>query len=439
MDNSPKGVLKALESRFPWITNLISEKTLLWILEIFLIVASFFKDIPTGSVAVMALGIILITYALIDPKTIKKLTSQWISWERYEYNKEERQTAVQAGQKEIPPEIKEKLDQIAEDAKRRKDDERAPEDYLVLAGEAWEEKKYEDGLRLAYSGLNLDPQDSRTRAGLYNVLGVIYINLQVYSLAEENCHKAIQTDQKFFLFHYNLGVFYSDQKKYAEAEAPYQKALELDPNYAPAHNNLGSIYLDQKKYSEAEMEYQKALESDPGYISAYYNVGTLYSNQKRYEEAEVAFKKALELDPKYAAANNNLGNLFLNQKKYPEAEAAYQKSLELDPNKAITQNNLGCLYIELNRLPEAGDHITRALKLDSTNPVFHVSLGELFMKQGKLEEAEVVLNKALELNPDYEVAQENLEKVRKMRAEDEDSPDRPTLDKGKAKSKKFPK
>ena len=83
MDNSSKNPLKNLEEKFPWIANLISEKTLLWVLGIFLIVASFFKEIPTGSVAVMVLGIILITYALIDPKTIKKVSSKYLSFERY--------------------------------------------------------------------------------------------------------------------------------------------------------------------------------------------------------------------------------------------------------------------------------------------------------------------------------------------------------------------
>ncbi len=154
---------------------------------------------------------------------------------------EEKQIATQAGQKEVPPEIKQKLDQFAKDAKRRKDEERAPEDYLVLAGEALDEKKFEDGLRLAYTGLHLEPKDKRTRAGLYNIIAVIYDDLKSHFLAEKNYRKAIQSDDTFSVPHYNLGNLYKDQKKYELAEASFNKALILDPDYKEAQENLDKL------------------------------------------------------------------------------------------------------------------------------------------------------------------------------------------------------
>ena len=371
MDNSPKNWLKALETRFPWISNLLSEKKLLWILAVFLILAGTFTNISSGSAIVIGLGIVLIILAIIDPKTIKKLSSKWFSLERHEYSEEERQTAVKVGQKEISPEIKQKLDQIAEDAKRRKDEERAPEDYLVLAGEAWNEKKYEDGLRLAYTGLQVESKDKGTRAGLYNVLGTTYSMLKSYSLAEKNYRKATQTDDTFSLPYYNLGVLYNEQGNYEEAEKAYQKALELNPKYTMAHNNLG----------------------------------VLYSIQKSYDEAEKAFQKALELNPEDARFHNNLGNLYSDQENYDEAEKMYQRALELNPEDARFHNNLGDLYCD----------------------------------QKKYDMAEVALNKAVELDPDLKEVQKSLEKLRKLRGGDEDSPAHPTLDMGKAKSKEPPK
>ncbi len=333
MDNSPDNPLKILEEKFPWLPKLFSDKKLLWILAVFLILAGTFTNISSGSAMVIGLGIILIILALIDPKTIKKLSSKWFSFERHEYSEEERQTAVQAGQKEVPPALKKKLTRIIVDARKRKDEERAPEDYLVLANEAWRGKKYEEGLALAYVGLHLEPKDPRTRAGLHTVLGLIYSGLKSYPLAEENYQKALEIDSNFVDTHYNLGNLYSDQKQYAKAEVAYHKALELDPKDADAHNNLGS------------------------------------------------------------------------------------------------------LYAQLNRLPEAEDNINRALELDANEPIHHVSLGELYVKQENLNEAEASFKKALELDPDLKEAQNNLEKVRKLRDEDKDSPAHPTLDLGKEKSK----
>ena len=263
MDNSPDNPLKILEEKFPWVPKLFSEKKLLWILAGFLILAGTFSNISSGSAIVIGLGIILIILALIDPKTIKKLSSKWFSIERHKYSEEERQTAAQAGQKDVPPEIKQKLTRIIVDAGKRKDAERAPEDYLVLANQAWEEKKYENGLGLAYSGLRLAPKDPRTRAGLYNIIGIIYSNLKSHSLSEKNYRKAIQIDDTFSLFHYNLGNLYADQKKYDLAEAEYKKALELDPKDADAYCNLGALYSEQKKYELAEAALNKALELGP--------------------------------------------------------------------------------------------------------------------------------------------------------------------------------
>ena len=367
MDNSEKNPLKTLEEKFPWLPKLFSDKKLIWILAVFLIFAGTFTNISSGSAIVIGLGIVLIILALIDPKTVKKLSSKWFSLERHEYSEEERQVVVQVGQKEISPEIKDKLNQIADEAKKRKDEERAPEDYLVLANEAWRGKKYEEGLALAYVGLHLEPKVPRTRAGLHTVLGLIYSGLKSYPLAEEN----------------------------------YQKAIQLDQKISAHYNNLGSLYLNQKKYIEAEAAYQKALEIDSNFVDTHYNLGNLYSDQKQYAKAEAAYHKALELDPKDAGAHNNLGSL----------------------------------YAQLNRLPEAEDNINRALELDANEPIHHVSLGELYVKQEKLNEAEASFKKALELDPDLKEAQNNLEKVRKLRDEDKDSPAHPTLDLGKEKSK----
>ena len=177
-----------------------------------------FKGKERISIAPLSIATVLIIIGAVGPYTLKDISLKWgkgggeLNITRRVVSEEERQIAAQAGQRDIPPEIKQKLDQIAEDAKRRKDEERAPEDYLVLAGEAWDEKKYEDGFRLAYAGLNLEPKDPRTRAAIYNLLGLINHGLESYSLAEKNYQKAIEIDDTYSSPHNNLGILYRSQK-----------------------------------------------------------------------------------------------------------------------------------------------------------------------------------------------------------------------------------
>tara|TARA_B100000959_G_C14971609_1_gene619950 strand:+ start:1883 stop:2806 length:924 start_codon:yes stop_codon:yes gene_type:complete len=268
-------------------------------------------NVKTGSiVTVFFTAIIFLIVAAVNPYEIIKIAYSQkggLSIERHISLPEERKEILKIAQdeplKKVDEEEKEKL---IEAAKNRSDERRSAEDYLALTAEACRTKKYDDGLKLAYAGLNLDPEDKRIKATLINRIGFIYGELKELSLAKKHFKKAIELDSTFFWPHYNLGVFYNDQKKYAEAEKEYKKAIELNPEDVRSHNNLGITYMNQNKNAEAEKEYKKAIELEPEEAHPLFNLGLLYTNQKKYAEAEKEYKKAIELDPDNTLAVNNL-------------------------------------------------------------------------------------------------------------------------------------
>jgi len=289
------------------------------------------------------------------------------SFKRREASPEESKILKKAAQELPPAEIKIKAEKLIEAAEKRKEGERAPEDYLALALKAWKDKNFDEGLGLAYSGLNLNPKNKKTQAGLYNALGLIYPNFKSYELSEENYKKAIEIDEKAYWLHNNLGTVYYHQKKYNDAERAYKEALRLKPDYFYAYNNLGIIYAEQKKYALAETEFNETLKLNPNSLNAHSNLGFLYYLQGDYQKAEKKFKECLHLNP----------------------------------DDADTYNTLGLLYFDLKRWEEASDHFGQALSHDQSSSESIAGKAITLLRLGKDDEALALFRKAVSLDPEF--------------------------------------
>ena len=236
------------------------------------------KTEKTSIRAFITAGLILIVIAAIDPYTISKIVvGKWLSIERHQPSKEERKSVLKLATDTattISPEEKEKL--IVE-AKLRPDQRRSPEDYLILATEAWRAKEYDEALQFAFAGLSLKPDDPRVKATLILRIGSIYFDFNIPDLAIKYYKEAMEEDPEFSWPHNNLGLLYQSQMKYVEAEDEYKRAIELDPEYAMPHNNLGNIYGGQKKYAEAKEKYREAIKIDNNFELAKDNLKRLQS------------------------------------------------------------------------------------------------------------------------------------------------------------------
>ena len=161
---------------------------------------------------------------------------------RREAPQEESEILKEVTQENPPEEIKIEAEKLIEAAEKRKEGERAPEDYLALAFKAWEDKNFEESLGLAYSGLNLNPKNKETQEGFFNTLGILHREIKSYKLAEKNFKKALEIDEEAYWVHNNLGVLYSHQKDFDRAKDYINLALKINPQYAKGYNNLGLVF-----------------------------------------------------------------------------------------------------------------------------------------------------------------------------------------------------
>lgn len=287
-----------------------------------------------GLIFIATLTIILGTLFPTLQKFTFKLGNAEFSGTRYVPPEIERKEFIEFGQTgNRQAEISDEKKKLVENAKKRPDEKRSPEDYLALATEAWRAKELDKGLNYTFSGINLDPQNIEVKATLLNRLGSIFYDLNNDALASKYYRKAIDVNPKFHWPHNNLGVLYSRQfSKYKEAEEAYKEAIRLKPDFVMGYYNLGVLYFSNNKETEAEVAYKEAIRVKPDYAEAHYNLATLYFKQYKYKEAEAEYKETIRLRPDFATAYYNLGFLYSSQNKFNEGEVAYKEAIRLNPD-----------------------------------------------------------------------------------------------------------
>jgi len=262
--------------------------------------------------AIVTLGLmtafaVLMTVGL---HTIKKFWTKWGGFERHITSKEERKIATDiASKKELTPKEKEEIKPLLEEAKKRTEPERSPEDYLVLASEEWRAKRFDSALDMVWAGLALKPENKRVKSAFFNLLGLIYLSQKKLKLSEEMLKEAKILDPEYPAPYNNLGNLYREQGKHDEAKQEFREAIRLNPKLAKAHGNLGNLYREQGKYNEAEQELQEAIRLDPELAIPHNNLGSVCAITKQFKEAAKAFQKAVELDPNNKAIQDNLKKL----------------------------------------------------------------------------------------------------------------------------------
>ncbi len=275
----------------------------------------------------------------------------------------------------------------------------------------------------AVYGLKSESVDNYDKAGLYNLLGMLYsyqnnpkktelYYLKAIELYEELARKNSERYNSYLAVSYNnAGVFYELQGQPDRAEEYYLKAIELrevlarenperyNSYLADSYNNAGNFYDDQGQPEKAEKYYLKAIElrealarENPERYNAdlamsYNNAGIFYELQGQPDRAEEYYLKAIELhealtrenperyNPELAGSYNNAGIFYANQGQPDKAEKYYLKAIELyealareNPERynadlAMSYNNAGVFYKNQGQPEKAEKYYLKAIEL----------------------------------------------------------------------------
>lgn len=161
---------------------------------------------------------------------------------------------------------------------------------------AFENGDYEISMVKFKDALDIEPSLVHVRTNL----GISYIKLRKYELAEKELEMVLEKLPDNFLARYHLAVAYYYNNREKEGLVECQKALELatEPSDSSlATNTMGVIYGFMGEIDKEIEYYQKAIELMPDFVEPYMNLAYAYQKKFNDDEAISYFQKVIEMIP----------------------------------------------------------------------------------------------------------------------------------------------
>ena len=133
------------------------------------------------------------------------------------------------------------------------------------------------------------------------------------------------------------------------------------------------------------------------------------------DRAVELYKNSLEIHPT-AEAHTYLGWTYHDQGNAEAAIAECKRAIAIDPDFGNPYNDIGAYLIALGRYDEAIPWLERAVSAPRYGPRHypHFNLGRAYFAKNMLKRARECFQKALDVEPDYNLAREAVDSLRRM-------------------------
>ncbi|NOG61454.1 MAG: type IV pilus biogenesis/stability protein PilW [Proteobacteria bacterium] len=187
------------------------------------------------------------------------------------------------------------------------------------------------------SNKNIRPSRGTNEVAQANLnLAIAYLKEGKYENALENLEKAKLADPGHSATYNVLGLLYQQINEPKKAEQNYKKAISLNSNDSSTMNNYGNFLCGQDRLEEALNTFSNAA-NNPLYATpeiALTNAGScLYNNHKK-SEAKEKFQEALQINPKVPQALIRMSEFALDDFNYLSARAYLQRFQEVSRHTA---------------------------------------------------------------------------------------------------------
>ena len=247
--------------------------------------------------------------------------------------------------------------------------------------------------------------------------GQEYLNAKNTQLARLHFAMALQHEPTNPTAFVGIGQALYLQGEGNQAREAFSQALKADPSNNAALLGIALIYRQQAFHSTAVEYLERILENAPDQVEALSELAINQDAMGQEAAAEALHRRVVALRPEDPSAFNNLGFNALLQGHYPEAVEAFRQALILRPDDKQVRNNLATVHA-LNGDEELA---LQQFEVAVGKPAAYNNLGYIYMTQGEWDKAERAYKKALDLSPTFYLrAQENLERLNRMRAKTEE-------------------
>jgi tetratricopeptide (TPR) repeat protein len=193
----------------------------------------------------------------------------------------------------------------------------------------------------------------------------------------------------------------------------YWGAYELLTNTLPDHANdevtnlnLAIIWDAWGQYDLATLYGERAIANGMATAQAFETMGQIALHQNQPDQAIAWYKQSLD-QSRTASALANLGYAFMLKSEWEESKVNLESAIALDDTLQEAHNNLA---IVLSKMGDDTGALAQLLETARPAVAFN-NLGVLYLEKKGLRDAQHYFEEALRLEPDYEMAQRNLDAV----------------------------
>ncbi len=203
------------------------------------------------------------------------------------------------------------------------------------------------------------------------------------------------------------------RKDYDKSREYWDFALSINPDFFRGLNNLVNFFISCRKYDDAFALMQKMHEHNRSNIMRMVRMGNVKRDLGDMGRAEHYYKLALERDAFCSGALNGMAEILFLRGDLEQSRETIAKS-HLAEQLATRLNRMGIEMVKQGKYQESLDHYTKAqyvLPQQEKGPMLFYNIGLCYARWGKYSKASEFLRIALIKDPNYQKAQELLERV----------------------------
>ena len=277
---------------------------------------------------------------------------------------------------------------------------------------------------------------------IINRIGLIQLELENWSAAENAFRLLLESDDQQGRNHYYLAMALSGQEKSAAAITTLGLINRDSPVYTEAALQLAYLYKKSDQNDQAIATLRQMIEQDIHQPDLYYYLVAFLGDRDDLQQAIDIALDGVEINPEETQLLYQLGVLYekldnrqaavqtmetillldeahsdaLNFLAYDQAESGLdlelalsraQKALAIKPSGYIV-DTLGWIYFKMGNYPESREQLEQATELHPDDAVIQEHLGDLYRAMKLWEKAAEAYRRALEIDPQAQQVEEKL-------------------------------
>jgi len=204
------------------------------------------------------------------------------------------------------------------------------------------------------------------------LLGVLHLQIHENQRALSYFHQLQQNetvlDSAFqSRVNFNLGLVYVQMHRWGLAEHHLRKARQMNPEFPEIDEALSEILLRCGHNREVIEILQATLMKDPYSWLGHYLLGIAFSRTRQWRSAYEEFVVATDIDPNEPRSWQKCGECLIALHELDQAEHYLRKALKLNPKFTDAVVNYGFLYLERGDRTQAGELFEKVLAADPAN------------------------------------------------------------------------